>query len=110
MPRCRVGLGAWGSKLDFVIGQGWPPSSTSISNCALLPLVPRQPTLGMDSPMLETEGQRGAGGAPAEKPRRVPCGAASLGGGGTAGRLRPHHRASGNGGCGVEGAVGMEME
>ena len=57
MPRCKVGLGAWGSKLDFVIGQGWPPSSTSISNCALLPLVPRQPTLGMDSPMLETEGQ-----------------------------------------------------
>ena len=61
MTRCKVGLGAWGSKLDFVIGQGWPPSSTSISNCALLPLVPRQPTLGMDSPMLETEGQCGAG-------------------------------------------------
>ena len=57
MPRCRVGLGAWGSKLDFVIGQGWPPTSTSISNCALFPLVGPQPTLGMDSPMLETEGQ-----------------------------------------------------
>ena len=64
MPRCRVGLGAWGSKLDFVIGQGWPPSSTSISNCALLPLVGPQPTLGMDSPMLETERQNlGPGGA-----------------------------------------------
>ena len=107
-----MGLGAWGSKLDFVIGQGWPPTSTSISNCALLPLVGPQPTLGMDSPMLETERQNlGAGGC-RQPPRRV-LGAATARGAASPRAFGPGtttERVEMEAVCGVEGAVGMEME
>ena len=97
--------------MDFVIGQGWPPTSTSISNCALLPLVGPQPTLGMDSPMLETERQNLGPGVPA-LPRRV-RGAATARGAGSPRAFGPGtttERVEMEAVCGVEGAVGMEME
>ena len=100
------GFGGVGVEIGFCHWTGLAPLLHLHLQLCPPPIGPPKPTLGMDSPMLETEGQCGAGHRPG--PRRVSGCAGSTGG--TAGRLRPHHRASGNGGCGVEGAVGMEME